>query len=148
MNISKLHQGITLQAVICLTLLLLTACSQLAKLPKYSYEELIAFGDQSFANGEYLKSVEFYDTATKLNPQNPLSYYKKGLVYGALHSFDLEKSSIKSKPSRIGRSLQSEDSYFEKARKEFKTAAELGHHPSKEILRALYDNIQHKDVKY
>lgn len=148
MHIAIIKKRELLSVVLVSLLLYLPACSQKVESSDNKFDELIAIGDNYYEAGEYYKSLDYYLMALDIAPNNYLPHYKAGLLYGTMHSFNLGKSEIIGKKYRTDRERLGEDSYFEKSLQHFQKAVDLGHAPSKEILRAMSKNIQHKDVKY
>ena len=111
--------------------------------------DLLGLGDHSFEEAEYEKALDFYNQAARIEPENPVIYYKVGLVYGNLHSLEhTDRSVISGKADRLSRVEFREESNYQRALYYFGKAADLGHRPSRDILRVMYDNIQHRDVQY
>ena len=137
-----------LSVVLVSFLLYLPACSHKVEPPDNKLDELIAIGDSYYKEGEYYKSLDYYLMALDIAPDNYLLHYKIGLLYGTMHSQNLDRSEVIGKKYRTDRERLSEDSFYEKSLQHFQKAADLGHAPSKENLRAMRQNIQHKDVKY
>ena len=111
--------------------------------------EYLTIGDTYFDKGEYDQAITNYLAASELEPENAVIYYKIGLVYGALHSLENpDHSVISGRAHRHGRVEYREGSNHNNALYYFRKAADMGHIPSRDILRAMYDNIQHRDVQY
>lgn len=141
-------QLLTILAALCLILLYGSGCS-LFRSPEMSLDDHITFGDQHYQDGEFSQALDYYLMAAELDPDNPVSYYKIGLVYGTLHSLEgNDQSVIGGKVNRLSRKLYREDSNYNNAIYYFGKASDMGHLPSRHILRAMYDNIQHLDVQY
>lgn len=129
-------------------LILLSSCTVYTNKSELNESDLIQLADEYYANSEYDTSIQCYNEALNINYDNPLTHYKIGIVYGSLHSLGYEPEGAESKKTRVSRSVYPQDSYFMKAKHHFEVAAELGHLPSRELLRTLYRNIQHRDIKY
>ncbi len=114
-----------------------------------SVEDYLEKGDLFFNDGQFHEALDHYLQAAGIEKDNPLIYYKIGLVYGTLHSHEnTDRSLISGSVNRLSRKEYREDSHFNNALHYFQKAADLGHQPSGKIIRAMYDNIQHRDVKY
>lgn len=141
--------GINL-ALLVILLVNITYCSILKQgNPEFNATDLIVSGDASMAEADYPRALDYYLAASELEPENPEFYYKIGLVYGTLHSLEEpDQSIISGKTDRLSRLEYREDSNYNNALYYFRQAADRGHLPSRDILRAMHDNIQHLDVKY
>ena len=112
-------------------------------------EELIALGDYQYSEQNYSEALDYYLTALDYLKDKPELYYKIGMVYGIKKSLEQDDNTlVREKRHRLDRRRYREDSHHNNAIYYFRKGAVLGHQPSREILRVLYDNIQHQDVKY
>ncbi len=113
------------------------------------YGDLIEKGDMLLEKAQYEDAINEYSMAMENDEENPLAYYKLGVLYGVMHQQGLSPhNTLRGKRNRLDRVRRHPESYFETARHYFRQAADLGYREAETILRALYDNIQHKDVKY
>ena len=137
-------------AVFFYLLLMINGCSLFKPgSSQLTVEDYLALGDKSMTEAEYNQALDYYLNASDLEPENPEIYYKIGVVYGTLHSQeDPDQSIIRGKTDRLSRLEYREESNYNNALYYFRQAADLGHIPSRDILRAMHDNIQHLDVKY
>jgi tetratricopeptide (TPR) repeat protein len=141
----------TLFPLIIVSLFLISGCALAGQYEENSRspEEYREIGDQYFNEGELQTALDYYLTASGKEPENPLYYYKIGLVYGTLASLEgYDRSLKRGKTNQLSRKLYREDSHFNNALYYFNKAAGLGHLPSREIIRTMDENIQHRDVKY
>ena len=117
--------------------------------PDLKAMDLILSGDASMAEADYEQALEYYLLASERQPNNPEIYYKIGLVYGTLHSQeDPDQSIVRGRTDCLSRLEYRDDSNYNNALYYFRQATDRGHLPSRDILRAMHDNIQHRDVKY
>lgn len=106
-------------------------------------------GENYFEKGNFKSSLVSFYSAVDLEPENPLGYYKLGLTYGYLAQTNHPDNIIvRGKRNRLSRIKYHDDSNVSKAILNFEKAYELGYREVREVLRALYDNIQHLDVQY
>jgi tetratricopeptide (TPR) repeat protein len=142
---SLIKRGVILAVLI---ILLLAGCSRGGEVVE-SGENYLEKGLLLQSEGDYYKALESYMTAADLEPERAEIYYRIGLVYGILHNQEgADRSLIGGKPNRISRRVYTDESHYSRAVHYFRKGADLGHQPSRDILRTMYDNIQHKDVKY
>jgi len=136
--------------VLSIAIMMLNGCALFrSKSSQPSVFDYLAIGDTYFDVGEYNQAIANYLSASELEPENPVIYYKIGLVYGAMHSLENpDQSAISGRADRHGRVEYREGSNHNNALYYFRKAADMGHLPSRDILRAMYDNIQHRDVQY
>ena len=114
-----------------------------------SSADYVAIGDEYYQGGNYYQALDNFLMAAEIDPENPVHFYKIGLVYGTLHSLEgTEQSVIGGRKNRLSRKLYREDSNYNNAVYYFGKASNMGHLPSRHILRAMHENIQHLDVQY
>ena len=113
------------------------------------FEQLMLKGDAHYLESDFEEAIANYLKAAEINSDDPVTFYKIGLVYGAMHNHEESNFSVVGgRKNRQDRIQRRDDSSFSNAVYYFNKAAMMGHHGSREILRAMYDNIQHLDVQY
>lgn len=138
-------------SILVLLIIFLTGCSSFISEEQeiVTTDDLLSKGDLYFGEGEFQEALDHYLAAAEIEPENPVFFYKAGLVYGTLHSLEgANRGLLRGRENRLSRMLYRDDSHFNNAVYYFEKAAGMGHHPSREILRTMEQNIQHRDVKY
>jgi len=131
-----------------LMILSITGCTRGGEVIDGS-ERYLEMGDMLRNEGDYYGALDSYLLAAEQEPEKADIFYRIGLVYGILHNQEgADRSLIGGKPNRISKRIYSEESNYSRAVYYFSRASDMGHEASREILRTMYDNIQHRDVKY
>jgi len=128
-------------------LIFMIGCS--TSLQEDEFTDHLQLAESYQAEFDYDQALKHFFKAAELDPNNAALYYKIGRIYGIKHSREPANASIiGGRINQQSRVKRRKESNYHLAVKYLQKASDLGHINARQLLRAMYDNTQHLDVKY